>query len=88
MIKFFLDLKGIPDAVENVCKKFCLQKYMDTYCENLSNGNKRKLTFALALIGQPRILLLDEPSTGVEPESRRNMWKNIINLKKKNFILI
>ena len=85
MIKFFLDLKGIPDTVENVCKKFGLEKYMDTYCENLSNGNKRKLTFALALIGQPRILLLDEPSTGVDPESRRNMFKNIINLKKKNF---
>ena len=85
MIKFFLDLKGIPDTDENICIKFGLEKYMDTYCGNLSGGNKRKLTFALALIGQPRILLLDEPSAGVDPESRRNMWKNIINLKKKNF---
>jgi ABC-type Na+ transport system ATPase subunit NatA len=88
MIKFFLDLKGIPDTAENVCKKFGLEKYMDTYCENLSSGNKRKLSFALALIGQPRILLLDESSTGVDPESRRIMLKNIINLKKKTFILI
>ena len=85
MIEFFLDLKEIPDTAENVCKKFGLEKYMDTYCENLSGGNKRKLSFALALIGQPRILLLDEPSTGVDPESRRIMFKNIINLKKKNF---
>jgi len=85
MIKYFLDLKEIPDTAENVCKKFGLEKYMDTYCENLSGGNKRKLSFALALIGQPRILLLDEPSTGVDPESRRIMFKNIINLKKKNF---
>ena len=85
MIEFFLDLKEMPETVENVCKKFGLEKYMDTYCENLSGGNKRKLSFALALIGHPRILLLDEPSTGVDPESRRNMWKNIINLKKKKF---
>ena len=35
-------------------------------------------------MGQPKILLLDEPSTGVDPESRRIMWKNIINLNKKN----
>ena len=84
MIKFFLDLKEISNTVENVCKKFGLEKYMDTYCENLSGGNKRKLSFALALIGHPRILLLDEPSTGVDPESRRIMWKNILNLNKKN----
>jgi len=90
MIEFFLDLKEIPDTAENVCKRFGLEKYIDTYCENLSGGNKRKLSFALALIGHPRILLLDEPSTGVDPESRRIMWKNIINLNKNkvNFNMI
>ena len=84
MIKFFLNLKKMPDTVENICKKFGLEKYINTYCENLSCGNKRKISFALALIGHPRILLLDEPSAGVDPESRRIMWKNIINLRKKN----
>ena len=84
IIKFYLDLKGVKEQVHNICEKFGLEKYLETYCINLSGGNKRKLSFAIALMCRPRILLLDEPSTGVDPESRRVMWKNIMDLSKKN----
>ena len=91
IISFYLDLKKIDETPENVCKKFGLIKFLDTYCINLSGGNKRKLSFALALMCKPRLLLLDEPSTGVDPESRRIMWKNILELNsignKFNMIL-
>ena len=83
IISFYLDLKKINETAENVCEKFGLIKYLDTYCINLSGGNKRKLSFALALMCKPRLLLLDEPSTGVDPESRRIMWKNILELNSK-----
>ena len=91
IISFYLDLKKIDETPENICEKFGLIKFLDTYCINLSGGNKRKLSFALALMCKPRLLLLDEPSTGVDPESRRIMWKNILELNsignKFNMIL-
>ena len=78
MVSFYLDLKKINETVENICEKFGLSKFLDTYCINLSGGNKRKLSFAIALMCKPKLLLLDEPSSGVDPESRRIMWKNIL----------
>ena len=83
IIKFYLSLKNINESVDNICNRFGLEKYLDTYCINLSGGNKRKLSFAIALMCRPQILLLDEPSTGVDPESRRIMWKNIMEISKK-----
>ena len=83
IIKFYLTLKNSHESVPNIAKKFGLEKYLETYCINLSGGNKRKLSFALALMCKPKILLLDEPSTGVDPESRRIMWKNIMETSKK-----
>ena len=91
MIKFYLDLKTSCESVESICAKFGLTKYMDSYTVNLSGGNKRKLMFAIALMNKPQLLLLDEPSTGVDPESRRIMWRNINELSnsghKYNMIL-
>ena len=91
IINFYSKLKTCNETAEEVCKKFGLSKYLDTYTVNLSGGNKRKLTFAIALMNRPSLLLLDEPSTGVDPESRRIMWKNINELSntghKYNMIL-
>ena len=91
IIKFYSELKTCNISVESVCEKFGLSKYLNTYTKNLSGGNKRKLTFAIAMMNKPSLLLLDEPSTGVDPESRRIMWRNINELSntghKYNMIL-
>ena len=91
IVKFYSDLKTCNETVESICQKFGLSKYLDTYTINLSGGNKRKLTFAIAMMNRPSLLLLDEPSTGVDPESRRIMWRNINELSnsghKYNMIL-
>jgi ABC-type multidrug transport system ATPase subunit len=90
-INFFKILKNSDLDAETICKNFGLSSHINKYCSVLSGGNKRKLVFALALMNAPSILLLDEPSTGVDPESRRIMWKNINELSnegnKYNMIL-
>jgi ATP-binding cassette subfamily A (ABC1) protein 3 len=56
-----------------------------------SGGNKRKLSVAIALIGNPPIVFLDEPSTGMDPNARRFMWNIISNIstrRKKSSIIL
>ena len=47
---------------------------------NLSGGNKRKLSVAICVIGNPPIILLDEPSAGMDPEARRFMWSVVAKI--------
>ena len=90
-LSYYKILKKSKESIERICNKFGIEKYIDKYCIELSGGNKRKLTFAIALMNYPKILLLDEPSTGVDPENRRIMWKNInelsLNGNEYNMIL-
>ena len=83
-LNYYITLKGIKISKKEIFEKFGLEKYLNTICKNLSGGNKRKLTFAISILNSPKILLLDEPSTGVDPENRRIMWKNIMNLGLNN----
>merc|ERR1719163_555820 len=58
---------------------------------NLSGGNKRKLCVALAMIGDPEVILLDEPSAGMDPEARRFMWNviaEIANTRKQATVVL
>ena len=91
IINFYLELKSCKESVESISQKYGLDNYLNTYIKNLSKGNKRKLIFAIAMMNKPSLLLLDEPSTGVDPLSRRIMWRNIIELSnsghKYNMIL-
>jgi len=50
----------------------------------LSGGNKRKLAVAIAIIGNPSIILLDEPSAGMDPEARRFMWSVVANISQRD----
>jgi len=51
--------------------------------KTLSGGNKRKLCVAIALLGNPSVILLDEPSAGMDPESRRFMWSVVGRIAQK-----
>lgn len=52
-----------------------LKEYENKTCGNYSGGNKRKLNTAIALIGDPPVVFLDEPTSGVDPVSRHNLWQ-------------
>jgi ABC-2 type transport system ATP-binding protein len=55
----------------------------NSYVETLSGGQKQRLALALAMINDPQVLFLDEPTTGLDPQARRNIWGIIEELKKQ-----
>ena len=81
-------VKGIPvihrsELVDALCHYLGIRKYLNLYASKLSGGTKRKLSVALAVLGHPPVVLLDEPSTGIDPKARRQMWKIIGNIAHK-----
>ncbi|HTH72154.1 MAG TPA: ABC transporter ATP-binding protein [Candidatus Pristimantibacillus sp.] len=56
--------------------------------ENMSGGQKQRFSIAAALVNKPRVLFLDEPTTGLDPQSRRHLWELIRNIKKQGITVI
>uniref|UniRef100_UPI00398EE067 phospholipid-transporting ATPase ABCA3 isoform X2 n=1 Tax=Pristiophorus japonicus TaxID=55135 RepID=UPI00398EE067 len=72
-------LRGIPEGrinqcVQDVMRSLLLEPYAQKVVRTYSGGNKRKLSTAVAMIGNPAVIFLDEPSTGMDPVSRRLLW--------------
>ncbi len=65
-----------------------LTEKAETKVDNLSGGMKRRLTIARALVNEPRILLLDEPTTGLDPQARHILWDRLFRLKEQGVTLI
>jgi ABC-2 type transport system ATP-binding protein len=81
------DIKLIKDRETEVGKWiefFKLGTHAHKKASQLSGGNRKKMNMAAAVIGQPDILFLDEPSSGVDPSSRRDLWKVIRELKSND----
>jgi ABC-2 type transport system ATP-binding protein len=70
-----------PRDVEEVLALAGLQEQADVRSRRLSGGQLRRLDFALALIGDPELIFLDEPTTGFDPEARRAAWATISSLR-------
>lgn len=76
---FFARLKGIEPEVEYervtlAMSEVLLTKFKDFPVKSLSGGMKRRLSVAISLVSDPKIIFLDEPSTGLDPENRRQLW--------------
>jgi ATP-binding cassette subfamily A (ABC1) protein 3 len=67
----------IPAEVTRWSGLLGIQEYLDRAAGAYSGGNKRKLNVAMALVAEPPVLFLDEPSTGVDPVARRRLWRVI-----------
>ena len=65
-----------------------LAEKSSSVCSSLSGGQKRKLCTALALIGNSNIILLDEPTSGMDPTSKKSLWDFLKNYQKNKIILI
>ncbi|TAQ86893.1 hypothetical protein B7494_g4800 [Chlorociboria aeruginascens] len=77
---FYARVRGVIDIdynVQTVIKAVGLQAFSSRMAAKLSGGNKRKLSLGIALIGNPTVLLLDEPSSGMDAAAKRVMWKTL-----------
>ncbi|KEG09643.1 putative ABC transporter [Trypanosoma grayi] len=77
------------DAVVETLLNLCgVSEYRTTLSSELSGGNRRKLSLAVALLGGPRVLLLDEPTAGMDPVARRSAWMSIARVSKFCSVLL
>jgi ABC-2 type transport system ATP-binding protein len=82
-IELFASFYGEPRPAADVLDELELTEKGDAWVGKLSGGQKQRLAVATALVGNPRILFLDEPTTGLDPQSRRQLWDIIRAFLKK-----
>ncbi|CAH1954987.1 unnamed protein product [Acanthoscelides obtectus] len=90
---FFAKLKGKSSEearreMKDLLKKLNMSEKEDSMAATLSGGMKRKLCLGMAIIGGSKILILDEPSSGMDPESRRELWDLLLKWRGEKTILI
>eukprot|EP01016_Furgasonia_blochmanni_P039228 TRINITY_DN4844_c0_g3_i5.p1 TRINITY_DN4844_c0_g3~~TRINITY_DN4844_c0_g3_i5.p1 ORF type:complete len:272 (-),score=35.08 TRINITY_DN4844_c0_g3_i5:61-876(-) len=92
-IRLFSRLKGIKnraldEEVKTRLSYVNLNDVENALVGTFSGGMKRRLSIAISSIGDPRIIFLDEPTTGMDPKSRRQVWELIQNMKKERLIVL
>ncbi|EGC36350.1 hypothetical protein DICPUDRAFT_31990 [Dictyostelium purpureum] len=92
-LELFAELKGIPkhqreNSIRAALDQVKLTKVADNRISTYSGGMKRRLSVAIACIGDPKILFCDEPTTGMDPASRRHIWNLLKNIKKDKVIIL
>ncbi|XP_069839304.1 glucosylceramide transporter ABCA12 isoform X2 [Dendropsophus ebraccatus] len=90
---YYARIHGIPErrikhVTNQLLQKLQLVQYKNRITANYSCGTRRKLSTALALVGKPSILLLDEPSSGMDPKTKRHLWKIISEEVKEKCAVI
>lgn len=95
-LEYYARIKGIPAEmrgrlIEKAITELNLDEHRKKPAGTLSGGNKRKLSVAMSILGNPPIILLDEPSAGMDPEARRFMWTVVARLsqqRKKSAVIL
>lgn len=87
-LEFFASVYDSKVDVKRLLADVELADRAKEYPEKLSGGQKQRFSIASALVNEPKVLFLDEPTTGLDPQARRNMWDLIEKLKKRNITII
>ncbi|MCL4467270.1 MAG: ABC transporter ATP-binding protein [Chloroflexi bacterium] len=92
-LRFFADLYGVPrqlraEREERLLRFSRLTPFRDRLAQHLSGGMRQKLALATALVHDPVVLLLDEPTTGVDPVSRREFWQILNSLRARGVAMV
>jgi len=88
-LQLYAAIRGVPPAdIERLADQFMeglrIREHAKKYSNDCSGGTKRKLSYAMAMLGKPKIVLLDEPSTGMDPKSKRFVWDTILASFRKD----
>jgi len=82
-LRLFRSFYAQGPAIEEVLKLVELTDKRSSWTEKLSGGQKQRLAVACALVGDPEVLFLDEPTTGLDPQSRRQLWDVVLGFKAR-----
>jgi lipooligosaccharide transport system ATP-binding protein len=85
---FGLPRKEVRERVDELLEFVQLTEKADAMVEDLSGGMKRRLTIARSLVNRPELLLLDEPTTGLDPQARHVVWDRLFRLKQQGVTLV
>jgi ABC-2 type transport system ATP-binding protein len=79
-----------PEAasIDDLAERYSLHEFLNQDTRKLSGGQKQRLLLAMALINKPKILFLDEPTTGLDPQSRRNLWRQVQLIKEQGATIL
>ncbi|XP_029339879.1 ATP-binding cassette sub-family A member 9 isoform X2 [Mus caroli] len=91
-LRLFAKIKGIlphevEQEVQQVLRDLEMENIQDILAQNLSGGQKRKLTLGIAILGDPQVLLLDEPTAGLDPLSRHRIW-NLLKERRPGRVIV
>lgn len=87
-LALFNGLYGETADPDELLEEVQLTDKAKSYVEKLSGGQKQRFSIAAALINKPRVLFLDEPTTGLDPQARRNLWDLITDIKAKGITVV
>jgi ABC-2 type transport system ATP-binding protein len=87
-LKMFNGLYGSSMDPAELLEEVQLTDKAKSYVENLSGGQKQRFSIAAALVNSPTVLFLDEPTTGLDPQARRNIWDLISSIRKKGITVV
>ena len=90
-LHFYARIRGVPSPAHNVdvlLRVFGLEPYRYVLASKLSGGTQRKLSLAIAMVSNPEVLLLDEPSSGLDAASKRTMWRALRDVKASRSVLL
>ena len=78
----FLNAVNHFSLISDILSGLSIEEHRKKYSQKLSGGTKRKLCYAMRIIGFPRIVIMDEPSTGMDPHSKRYLWNTVLGTFK------
>lgn len=88
LLNFFAAAYGEKVDTMKLLKDVQLEDKASSYAENLSGGQRQRFSIAAALVHNPKIFFLDEPTTGLDPQARRNLWDLIRDIQKRGVTVI
>lgn len=87
-LKMFASLYGVKVDTHALLEKVQLSDKAKSYVEQLSGGQKQRFAIASTLVNQPKVLFLDEPTTGLDPQARRNLWDLIKDIRDEGITIV